>query len=99
MLVLKKFKKSFPLFIIRNKPSTLTAMESVAPPRSGEVKVYVPESSGPSWSVTSSPELVSLILGLLGDIVYPLGAEGAKFDMVCGAEPFIDTEPKVVKVS
>ena len=45
-------------------------MESVAPPRSGEVKVYVPESSGPSWSVTSSPELVSLILGLLGDIVY-----------------------------
>ena len=74
-------------------------MESVAPPRSGEEKVYVPESSGPSWSVTSSPELVSLILGLLGDIVYPLGTEGAKFEMLCGAEPFIDTEPKDGKVN
>ena len=74
-------------------------MESVAPPRSGEVKVYVRESSGPSWSVTSSPELVSLILGLLGDIVYPLETEGAKFDMLCGFKPFIDTEPKDIKVS
>ena len=74
-------------------------MESVAPPRSGEVKVYVPESSGPSWSVTSSPELVSLILGLLGDIVYPLGVEGATLDMLCGVEPFIDREPIDVKVT
>ena len=61
--------------------------------------MYVPASSGPSSSVTSSPELVSLILELVGDIVYPLETEGAKFDMVCGFKPFIDTEPKDDKVS
>ena len=61
--------------------------------------MYVPLSSGPSSSVTSSPELVSLIFELVGDIVYPLETEGAKFDMVCGFKPFIDTEPKDDKVS
>ena len=61
--------------------------------------MYVPLSSGPSSQVTSSPELVSLILELVGDIVYPLETEGAKCDMFCGLEPSIDTEPKDDKVS
>ena len=59
-------------------------MVSVAPPRSGEEKVYVPLSSGPSSSVTRPPELLSLILGLSGETVYPLDTGGAKFGMLCG---------------
>ena len=61
--------------------------------------MYFPASSSPSSSVTSSPELVSLILGLSGETVYSLETEGAKFDMLCGLEPSIDTEPKDDRVS
>ena len=59
--------------------------------------MYVPLSSGPSSSVTRSPELLSLILGLSGETVYPLDTGGAKFGMLCGLEPLNDTEPKDVK--
>ena len=61
--------------------------------------MYVPLSSGPSSSVTRYPELLSLILGLSGETVYPLETEGAKFGMLCGLEPFNDTKPKDDKVS
>ena len=61
--------------------------------------MYVPLSPGPSSSVTRSPELLSLILGLSGETVYPLDTGGAKFGMLCGLEPSIDTEPTDDKVS
>ena len=55
-------------------------MVSVAPPRSVELKVYLPLSCGSRTSVIKCPELVSLIPGLFGEIVYPLGTAGAKLE-------------------
>ena len=69
-------------------------MVSVAPPRSVELKVYVPLSCGSRTSVINCPEFVSLIPGLLGEIVYPLGTAGAKFEILFEITPLIDEEAK-----
>ena len=69
-------------------------MVSVAPPRSVELKVYVPLSCGSRTSVIKCPELVSLIPELFGEIVYPFGTAGAKFEIVCSLSPFISIAPR-----
>ena len=76
-------------------PYTSTVMVSVAPPRSVDVKVYVPVSCGLRGSVIKSPESVSIILELLGEMVYPLETGGAKFDIFCISTPLIDKEPNI----
>ena len=67
-------------------------MVSVAPPRSVELKVYLPLSCGSRTSVIKCPELVSLILKLFGEIMYPLGTAGAKFEILFDCRPLIDKE-------
>ena len=69
-------------------------MVSVAPPRSVELKVYLPLSCGSRTSVIKCPELVSLIPELFGEIVYPLGTAGAKFEILFEITPLIDEEAK-----
>ena len=56
--------------------------------------MYVPASSGPSSSVTSSPELVSLILELSGETVYPLETAGAKFGILFEIRPLNSSDAK-----
>ena len=58
------------------------------------MKVYVPVSCGLRGPVIKSPESVSIILELLGEMVYPLETGGAKFDTFCISTPLIDKEPK-----
>ena len=72
-------------------------MVSVAPPRSVELKVYVPLSCGSRTSVIKCPELVSLIPGLFGEIVYPLGMAGAKLETIFALPPIVNEAKKIGK--
>ena len=49
--------------------------------------MYIPVSSGLRLDTFKSPEFVSVILGLLGETMYPLETEGAKLDISRGMEP------------
>ena len=61
----------------------------IAPLKSGDVILYVPESAGPNTTVIKSPDKLKLILELDGVIMYPLGALGTRPEIVCGNNPLI----------
>lgn len=54
--------------------------------------MYIPLSSGLRKRVMRCPDSVSVIFGLLGEMLYPLETLGAKSLMLCEVDPLIERD-------